>query len=52
MKLRFRYDATDRLTNVLYEALNPHSSPTGWTNEARYAFDPAGNPALFQPACL
>jgi hypothetical protein len=29
----FRYDATDQLTNVLYEALNPHGSPSGWTNE-------------------
>jgi YD repeat-containing protein len=33
----YRYDATDQLTNVLYEALNPHSGPAAWTNEARYA---------------
>jgi RHS repeat-associated protein len=39
----FRYDATDQLTNVLYEALYPDTSPSAWTNEARYAFDPAGN---------
>jgi RHS repeat-associated protein len=39
----YAYDATDQLTNVLYEALNPDTSPSAWTNEARYAFDPAGN---------
>ena len=39
----YKYDATDQLTNVLYEATNPDSSPSAWTNEARYIFDAAGN---------
>ena len=40
---RFAYDATDQLTNVLYEAANPDTTPSAWTNEARYAYDAAGN---------
>jgi RHS repeat-associated protein len=39
----YAYDAINQLTNVLYEASNPDTSPSAWTNEARYAFDPAGN---------
>jgi RHS repeat-associated protein len=39
----YRYDATDQLTNVLYEAINPDTTPSAWTNEVRYVFDAAGN---------
>ena len=39
----FKYDDTDQLTNVLYEATNPDTTPTAATNEVRYVFDAAGN---------
>ena len=39
----YRYDATDQLTNVLYEATHPDGTPGAWTNEVRYVFDAAGN---------
>ena len=39
----FKYDATDQLTNVLYEATNPDTTPSAWTNQVAYYFDAAGN---------
>ena len=39
----YKYDATDQLTNVLYEATNPDTTPSAWTNEVSYFFDAAGN---------
>jgi YD repeat-containing protein len=39
----YKYDATDQLTNVLYEATNPDTTPSAWTNEVTYHFDAAGN---------
>jgi len=39
----YKYDATDQLTNVWYEASNPDTTPSAWTNEVTYYFDAAGN---------
>ena len=39
----YAYDAADQLTNVLYNATNPDTAPSAWTNETTYSFDSAGN---------
>ena len=42
----YTYDAADQLTNVLYNASDPDTAPSGWSNEVSYAFDAAGNRTL------
>jgi YD repeat-containing protein len=39
----YSHDVTDQLTNVLYEAANPDTTPSGWTKAVTYYFDAAGN---------
>ena len=39
----YAYDAANQLTNVLYDAMNPESNPSGWSNSVGYVFDAAGN---------
>ena len=39
----FKYDQIDQVTNVLYNASNPDSSPSGATNSVFYVHDSVGN---------
>jgi RHS repeat-associated protein len=39
----YGYDAADQLTSVRYEASNPDTNPSGWSQETQYFFDAAGN---------
>jgi uncharacterized protein RhaS with RHS repeats len=39
----YKYDASDQLTNVVYDATNPDTTPSGGTNLVTYYFDPAAN---------
>ncbi len=39
----FRYDPIDQVTNVLYQATNPDSTPSAPLREVSYSLDAAGN---------
>jgi RHS repeat-associated protein len=39
----YKYDASDKLTNVVYDATNPDTTPSGGTNLVTYYFDAAAN---------
>jgi len=39
----YTYDAVNQLTDVKYNASNPDTTPSGWSNDVTYSFDAAGN---------
>lgn len=43
----FAYDEADQLVDAKFDALNPDTTPSGWTSREEFQYDSAGNRQLY-----